>query len=270
MKTIRGSLDSGKTDPSPDIECWLPSGEPSGVGVVIFQGGGYRRLAEHEGPGYAAFLARAGIACFVTKYRLGSQGHRHPEMLEDALAAIATVRSRAAEFAVDPGKVGVMGSSAGGHLAAHALVAWRPYERGIALRPDFGILCYPVIVSRGPYAHADSMASLAGADASPELLDALSCDRHVSAETPPCFLWHTGEDTAVPPENSMVFASALRRHHVPFELHLYHKGAHGLGLSAPFPWAQECLRWIEETVQPAVPLRREDARRVADDPAGGL
>jgi len=260
MNTIRGSLSTGKTAPSPDIECWLPSGDPSGVGIVIFPGGGYGHLAAHEGSDYAKFLSRAGIACFVTKYRLGSEDHRHPEMLEDALAAISTVRSHAAEFSIDPEKLGVMGSSAGGHLAAHSLVAWQQYESEISLRPSFGILCYPVIASRGPYAHAESMTNLAGDNPSPELLDALSCDKHVSAETPPCFLWHTGEDMGVPLENSILFATALRQHSVPFELHLYHKGGHGLGLGASFDWAHECLRWIEETAQPGVALRCGDPR----------
>jgi acetyl esterase/lipase len=260
MKTIRGTLNAGKTAPLPDVECYLPSVESSGIGIVIFPGGGYGNLATHEGRDYAKFFSRVGIACFVTKYRLGSAGHRHPEMLEDALAAISTVKSRAKEFAINPEKLGVMGSSAGGHLAAHSLVAWQQYQREVSLRPRFGILCYPVIASQGPYAHAGSMANLAGDNPSPELLDALSCDKHVSAETPPCFLWHTGEDTGVPLENSILFATALRKHSIPFELHLYHKGGHGLGLGAPFDWAHECLRWIEETAQPSVALRSGDPR----------
>lgn len=251
---MRGKLDSGKTNPSPEIECWLPEGTASGVGLVIFPGGGYGNLAAHEGQGYARFFTGAGIACFVVKYRLGSDGHRHPEMLEDALAAVATVRSRAAEFAVDATKLGVIGSSAGGHLAAHTLVAWDQYESAISPRPDFGILCYSVIVSKGPYTHTGSIRNLAGKNPSPQLLHDLSCDRHVSAETPPCFIWHTGTDTCVPPENSMLFASALREHGVPFELHLYQTGNHGLGLGAPFNWQLDCLRWIEETMQPGVPI----------------
>jgi acetyl esterase/lipase len=181
-------------------------------------------------------------------------------MLEDALAAISTVRSRANEFSVDPDKLGVMGSSAGGHLAAHTLVAWYRYESKIPLRPSFGILCYPVIVSQGPHVHEGSMRNLAGENPSAELLDELSCDKQVSAETPPCFLWHTGEDAGVPLENSILFAAALRKHGIPFELHLYHKGGHGLGLDAPFDWSSNCLRWIEETAQPSVALRRGDPR----------
>jgi acetyl esterase/lipase len=224
----------------------MPEQEATGVGVVVFPGGGYGSLAAHEGEGYARFLAAAGHAAFVVKYRLGSAGHRHPAMLEDALAAVAAVRARASEFGVDPAKIGVMGSSAGGHLAAHALVGWPQYTGDVSLRPDFGILCYPVILSDGPYAHKGSMRNLAGEDAPPELLTTLSCDRHVNKDTPPCFLWHTGEDAAVPLENSLAFATALRQKKVPFELHVYNKGRHGLGLGAPFDWGRDCLRWISD------------------------
>ncbi len=260
MNTIRGKLDSGKTAPSPQIDCWVPERDPSGIGIIIFPGGGYSGLAEHEGEGYARYLCSAGISCFVVKYRLSPQGYHHPAMLEDALAAICTVRTRSADMAVDSHKLGVMGSSAGGHLAAHALVAWPQYASDISLRPDFGVLCYPVITSRGQFVHKGSILNLAGDNPSPELLDEISCEKHVSADTPPCFLWHTGEDSGVPLENSILFASALREVRVPFELHLYQRGTHGLGLNAPFDWAPECLRWIEETAQPSVALRRGKPR----------
>ncbi|MFO7821765.1 MAG: alpha/beta hydrolase [Lentisphaeria bacterium] len=246
---IKGVLKSGKTFPSPDVECWLPENKHRGIGLVIFPGGGYGGLAEHEGKGYADYFASAGIASFVVSYRLGTEGFRHPAMLEDALAAIGTVRSAAREYGIDPQRIGIMGSSAGGHLAAHTLVAWNRYESDISLRPDFGILCYPVIASRGPNAHKGSIDNLAGDNPPPDLLDELACEKHVSPDTPPCFLWHTGQDSCVPLENSLLFASALRTHHVPFELHLYQKGRHGLGLEAPFDWGAECLRWITETLQ---------------------
>ena len=142
-----------------------------------------------------------------------------------------------------------MGSSAGGHLASQALVAWHTYESDVSLRPDFGIMCYPVIASQGPYAHAGSMRNLAGQDPSSETLNMLSSDLHVGPDTPPCFLWHTGEDAAVPLENSMLFASALRAR----EFHLnctYHGcGQHGLGLATPFDWGAQCLRWIGEITE---------------------
>ena len=162
MQTIVGALSAGTTDPQPRIECWVPEGEHTGIGIVILPGGGYGGLADHEGTGYAEHFAAAGIACFVVEYRLGSAGFRHPAMLEDALAAMQTLRSRAAEFGVDPDKLGIMGSSAGGHLAAHTLVAWDEYESDVVLRPAFGILCYPVISSRGPHVHEGSFRNLAG------------------------------------------------------------------------------------------------------------
>lgn len=257
MNIIHGKLTSGSTSPSPKISCWPAEGEPSGVGLVIFPGGGYGHLAEHEGAGYAEFFSGAGIACFVVEYRLGKHGHRHPAMLEDALAAVSTVRERAKDFGVDPDKIGVIGSSAGGHLAAHSLVGWRPYvKNGDSPRPDFGVLCYPVILSTGAHAHQGSMTNLLGENPDPDPLKAVSCDKRVDAETPPCFLWHTVEDPVVPVENSFSFALALRKHGVPFEMHVYPKGRHGLGLGATFDWGGECLRWIQDTARPSVSVRR--------------
>jgi acetyl esterase/lipase len=248
--TFHAQLDHATTAPSPEMTCWLPERESTGIGLIIFPGGGYGHLAVHEGEGYARHFSQAGIACFVVAYRLGTQGHRHPAMLEDAWAALATVRARAAEFGVDPGQIGVIGSSAGGHLAAHTLVAWPRYRGPVSVRPDFGVLCYPVTTALEPFAHKGCIRNLLGDSPSPECLEAISCDRHVTAKTPPCFLWHTGEDTGVPLENSLIFASALRRNGVPFELHLYQKGRHGLGLGAPFNWADDCLRWMREVTQP--------------------
>jgi acetyl esterase/lipase len=249
MQTIHGALKTATTAPCPEIAYFPAGGEANGIGLIIFPGGGYGVLAQHEGAGYAESFSKAGIACFVVQYRLGSAGHRHPAMLEDALAAIATIRQRANEFGVDPGKIGIMGSSAGGHLAAHTLVAWHTYQAEVSLRPSFGILCYPVILSTGPFAHQGSMRNLAGAEASPERLEALSCEKHVTAQTPPCFLWHTVEDQAVPVENSLQFAAALRAHSVPFEMHIYPNGRHGLGLNTPFEWATACRRWLLDTTR---------------------
>jgi len=249
MNTITGKLESGKTNPSPEIECFIPKENPKGIGIIIFPGGGYHHLAAHEGKGYAEYFSQAGMACFVVTYRLGSQGFHHPAMLEDALAAIYTVRSRSREWGIHPNALGIMGSSAGGHLAAHTLVAWNRYESDVSLRPDFGILCYPVIATRGPYASKASIRYLTGDRTSEALLDELSCEAHVTGDTPPCFIWHTGEDTSVPLENSLLFASALRNNAVPFEYHVYEKGRHGLGLSTRFDWATECLRWLESIVQ---------------------
>ncbi len=245
MKTLRGALASGTTEPSPLIECY-PAVRPQErrPGLLIFPGGGYAGLADYEGAGYAWYLAGHGISCFVVSYRLGTQGFRHPAMLEDALAAMATVRASAGELGVAPDRIGVMGSSAGGHLAAHAMVAWGLYSSPVPLRPDFGALCYPVISMAGDLAHAGSRENLLGPAPSREVMEEVSCELHVARSTPPCFLWHTRDDDIVPFQNSMVFATRLHENGVPFELHVYDSGPHGLGMDLSHPWAAACARWI--------------------------
>ncbi len=223
----------------------------SGAAMVILPGGGYGGLAPHEGRGYADWLVTNGISCFVVKYRLGSHGYRHPRMLEDAARAVRLVRSRAAEWKIDPKRVGIMGSSAGGHLASTLLThfdsgnpnAVDPID-GQSSRPDLGILCYPVI-SMGPNTHGGSKNNLLGPDPDPQLARFLSNELQVSKDTPPCFIWHTWEDKAVKVENSLEFAAALQKEGVPFDLHVYQKGAHGLGLGKNHPWAQDCIFWLK-------------------------
>jgi acetyl esterase/lipase len=244
---ITGHLPDATTNPAPKITCFPATGNKTDIGLIIFPGGGYGMLAQHEGAGYAKAFAEAGISCFVVEYRLGSTGYRHPAMLEDALAAISTIRQQANDWGLHPEKIGIMGSSAGGHLTAHTLTAWNQYDA--SLRPSFGILCYPVIISTGEYAHHGSMQNLAGKDASDALLVSLSCEKNVSSQTPPCFLWHTLQDQAVPAENSFEFAKALRKHNVPFEMHIYPYGRHGLGLDTPFTWSVDCVRWIKATCE---------------------
>jgi acetyl esterase/lipase len=230
----------------------------SGAAIVICPGGGYGGLAPHEGGQYAQFLNEAGIAGFVLKYRLGSSGYRHPAMLQDAARAVRLVRARAGEWQVDPKRIGIMGSSAGGHLASTLLThfdagkpdAADPIERQSS-RPDLGILCYAVI-SMGQFTHQGSMHNLLGKDPSPELVRDLSNELQVTKETPPCFVWATYEDSAVPIENSLQFAEALRKAGVPFDLHIYQKGQHGLGLGTRdwnpekrHPWTRDVLFWLQ-------------------------
>ncbi len=233
------------------------SGKASGAAVVICPGGGYQHLANHEGDDYARFLAMHGVTGFVLKYRLGSDGYRHPVMLEDAARALRTVRANANAWHVRIDMIGIMGSSAGGHLASTLLTHYDsgdpnssdPVER-VSSCPDFGILCYPVI-SMGPITHEGSKKNLLGDSASSELVELLSNEKHVISATPPCFIWQTAEDKTVSVENSMVFAEALARNNVPFELHIYEKGRHGLGLADtypftnPHPWANELLNWMK-------------------------
>lgn len=228
----------------------------NGATMLIFPGGGYGSLAEHEGTGYAEFFARHGITAYVLKYRLGSNGYRHPVMLQDAARALRMVRAFARRDGLDPARIGVIGSSAGGHLASTIVThfdagkpdAADPVERESS-RPDLGILCYPV-VSLLEFAHAGSRRNLLGDNPPAELVRHLSNELQVTRDTPPCFVWHTVEDKSVPVENALLFASALRRAGVPFSLHIYEKGAHGLGFGregrpAP-PWADQLLYWFKE------------------------
>jgi acetyl esterase/lipase len=229
----------------------------AGAALVICPGGGYARLSPHEGNDYALWLNQHGVTCFVLKYRLGTSGYRHPAMLNDAARAVRWVRAHAEEFKVDAHRVGIMGSSAGGHLAATLLTHFDAGDTNAAdvierqsSRPDLGVLCYPVI-SLGEFTHKGSKQNLLGTNAPPELVALLSNELQVTTNTPPCFLWTTFEDKTVPLENTLLFAEALRKNHVPFDLHVYQKGGHGMGLKdkAPFanphPWAGDCLVWLK-------------------------
>ena len=253
-----GALGTSTND-IPTLTAYLPDAtNATGAAMVICPGGGYAHLAPHEGNDYALWLNQHGVTCFVLKYRLGSDGYRHPAMLNDAARAVRWVRAHANEFNVDPHRVGIMGSSAGGHLAATLMTHFDAGDTNAAdaieresSRPDLGILCYAVI-SMGQYTHKGSRDYLLGTNASPELLKSLSNELQVTTNTPPCFLWATFEDNAVPMENTMMFAEALRKNHVPFDLHIYEKGRHGIGLKDkppfknPHPWAADCLFWLKE------------------------
>lgn len=247
-----------KDDDKPTLTAFLPAPEKAtGAAIVVCPGGGYAGLAPHEGAGYAEWLAEHGIAGIVLKYRLGSKGYRHPAMLNDAARAMRLTRSQAAAWKIDTKRVGIMGSSAGGHLASTLLThsdagkadATDPVERRSS-RPDLGILCYAVI-SMGPNTHNGSRKNLLGENPPPELVELLSNEKQVTRKTPPCFIWHTWEDSAVKVENSLDFAAALRKNNVPFDLHIYQNGGHGMGLGGGraggerHPWAADCLFWLK-------------------------
>ncbi len=230
----------------------------TGAAVVICPGGGYGGLAAHEGNDYALYLNQQGVSAFVLKYRLGSGGYRHPCMLQDAARAVRTVRAKAAEWKIDPKHVGIMGSSAGGHLASTLVThfdtgkadATDPIERQSS-RPDIGILCYAVISMETGITHNGSRNNLLGKEPSEELVKLLSNEQQVIKETPPCFIWHTWEDKGVKIENSMQFVAALQKAGVPFDLHIYQKGGHGMGLADkppfdhPHPWAKDLVVWLK-------------------------
>jgi acetyl esterase/lipase len=227
------------------------------LALLIFPGGGYNHLAQHEGAGYAEWFTARGITCFVLHYRLGSNGYRYPAILADARRAMRHLRHRQAEWNL-PTKTqwGVMGSSAGGHLAASLSTLWDhgnpqdsdPVEQ-ITCRPDFTVLCYPVITFVDqPVVHKGSRAAFLGAQESedPAICRRFSPHLNVTDTTPPAFLWHTAEDSAVPARNSLLYSSALLDVGVSCELHLYPDGRHGLGLNCRHPWQESCLRWLQD------------------------
>ena len=250
-----GALGDATKD-KPTLIFYLPE-KPTGVGIVICPGGGYGGLAmDHEGHQIGRWLNENGIAGFICDYRHRGKGYGHPAPLADAQRAIRTVRSRAKEFGVDPAKVGILGFSAGGHLTSTAVTHFDagdaksddPIQR-VSCRPDFGILCYPVIAFDQPFTHRGSQRNLLGEGAAPELVASMSNEKQVTDETPPCFLWHTWEDKGVPPENSVAFYLALRKAGVPAELHIYEQGPHGVGMgprnAALSSWPGRMKDWLE-------------------------
>jgi acetyl esterase/lipase len=223
----------------PTLTVFLPAADKAnGCAVVICPGGGYGVVVDtYEGNDVARWLNEQGVAAFVLRYRHAPR-YRHPAPLQDAHRALRTVRARAAEWKVDPGRVGIMGFSAGGHLASTAgthfddgkAEADDPIEKS-GCRPDFLVLAYPVVTLKPPFYHKGSRDNLLGRDPSAELVNSLCNDEQVTAKTPPTFLFHTAEDAAVPSENSVVFYLALRKYKIPAELHVYEKGRHGVGLA---------------------------------------
>jgi acetyl esterase/lipase len=238
----------------PAIKPYLLPGGSLHPAIIVLPGGGYTNRAAHEGEPIARWLNEIGVSAFVLSYRVAP--YRHPVPLLDVQRAIRTVRSRAAEFGVDPQRIGILGFSAGGHLASTAGThfdagdpnATDPVERA-SCRPDALILCYPVI-SFGEYRHDGSRTSLLGENPPQELIDLLSNEKQVTAQTPPTFLWHTANDGAVPVENSLLFAAALSRHKVPFDLHVFADGPHGVGLALDRPalaaWTGLCAAWLKD------------------------
>ncbi len=222
----------------PTMTICLPAKEKAtGSAVVIFPGGGYRHVAiDHEGRQVAKWLNELGIAAFVVDYRHRGKGYGHPAPIQDAQRAIRTVRSSSAEFGIEPNKIGIIGFSAGGHLASTAGTHFNEkfYEPvdandSASARPDFMILIYPVI-SLGPFSHSGSRSALLGPNISKELVDRFSNETQVDSNTPPTFLVHATDDKTVPAENSISFYLACKKAHVPVEMHIWQKGEHGFGL----------------------------------------
>jgi acetyl esterase/lipase len=242
----------------PTMAIYLPAKEKTtGSAVVIFPGGGYQRVAiDHEGRQVARWLNDLGIAAFVVDYRHRGRGYGNPAPIQDAQRAIRIVRSRSAEFGIETNKIGIIGFSAGGHLASTAGTHFNEkfYEPvdandGTSARPDFMILIYPVI-SLGPFAHSGSRISLLGNNVSQEQIDKFSNEKQVDSNTPPTFLVHATDDKTVPAENSIYFYLACKKAHVPVEMHLWQKGEHGFGLGksgTPVSrWPVLCADWMDK------------------------
>lgn len=250
-----GAQGAADTD-IPTITAYLPRNTPMGMtAVLILPGGGYRNLASnHEGRQVANFLNAAGIAAFVLQYRLGPRYH-HPVELEDAQRAIRTLRSHATDWHIAPDRIGILGFSAGGHLAATASTRFdggNPQAQDAVdragSRPDFTILGYPVISMTEAWTHQGSKTNLLGEQPSAELARSLSADLAVTPRTPPTFLFLTNADTVVPAENSITYYLALRKAGVPTEMHIFENGPHGVGLAqddaALSEWPKLLLAWL--------------------------
>jgi acetyl esterase/lipase len=246
-----GAVGSEDAD-NPSLTVYLPAADKAtGAAIVVCPGGGYRVLAPHEGQPVAEWLNTLGVTAFVLKYRLAPRYH-HPAPLQDASRAIRLVRARAADWKIDPQRIGMLGFSAGGHLGATLGThfddgdpgAKDPVER-VSSRPDLMVLIYPAISFTADFVPKGIGKMLLGDDAKPELLEELSAEKHVTERTPPAFLVHTSEDSC---EHSLVFALALCKAKVPVELHLYEKGKHGYGLAAKDPilktWTEHCADWL--------------------------
>lgn len=249
---------TGEAEPDrPTVRIHLPpKDKANGAAVVICPGGGYGIIAmDHEGSQVANWFNAQGITALVLRYRLSP--YRHPIPLNDAQRAIRYARAHAEKLGIAPNRIGVMGFSAGGHLASTAAThfdaglkdAADPVDR-VSCRPDFVILGYPVISLTAEFAHKGSGKNLLGDNPDPKLWEALSNETQVTPETPPAFLFHTAEDTGVPPENSVAFFMALRKAKVPAELHIYQQGPHGVGLApgdpALFTWKERLFDWLRQ------------------------
>jgi acetyl esterase/lipase len=246
---------------NPDIKVFLPTKRnTTGQALIICPGGGYQGIAyDWEGLDYAKYLNTIGVAGIVLKYRLPvskSNVVPYKSPLMDIQRAIRITRFNAAKWNIDPNKIGVMGSSAGGHLASTAGTHFDPGNPNakdsidrMSCRPDFMILMYPVITMKMPYTHKGSRDNLLGKNPGEELVNEFSNELQVTKDTPPTFIVHADDDSGVPVENSLLFYQALRKNKIPAELHIYSEGGHGFALAANKGhqefWPQACHEWLK-------------------------
>jgi acetyl esterase/lipase len=249
-----GALGSDESD-VPAVTVYLPATMLQNTpAVIVCPGGGYAQLAaNHEGRQVANYLNSLGVAAFVLRYRLGPRYH-HPIELGDAQRAIRLLRARASEWRLDPARIGIMGFSAGGHLAMTASTHIESHPTPsdaidrVSSRPDFAILGYPVISLTEAWTHRGSRTNLLGDNPDPALAKSLSGENAVAKNTPPTFIFQTDADTTVPAENSVHYYLALRKAGVPAEMHVFEKGPHGVGLAnddaALSEWSKLMANWL--------------------------
>ncbi len=249
-----GSLGNGSED-NPDLTVYLPKGVSSHAAVIVCPGGGYVFRAPHEGGPPAAMLSKLGITAFVLKYRIAPRYH-YPVQREDVMRAMRLVRYYAPQWGIDPNKIGIMGFSAGGHLAAMAATCFDsgnpnaadPIDK-VSSKPDAAMLLYPVITMHKSFTHMGSRIALLGNHPSRAMVNKMSLEQRVTAETPPSFVVATYDDNVVPIQNSLEYVMACWKHHVPVEFHLYAHGPHGFGLGLGNPvlsrWASACGLWLK-------------------------
>jgi acetyl esterase/lipase len=255
-KGAPGANGDGPED-KPTLTAYLPDPTKTvGTAVVVCPGGGYGGLAsDHEGRQIAEWFNTFGVAGFVLEYRHRGRGYGHPTPMQDVQRALRTVRAGAKDWRINPHKIGIIGFSAGGHLASTAgthfdngdPMAIDPIET-VGCRPDFMILCYPVIALGEPFTHRGSQENLLGRNPSEDLIENLSNEKQVTKDTPPTFLFTSDDDDVVPSENSVRFYLALQREKVPAELHIYRSSPHGVGLARNLPgsenWPEACKTWM--------------------------
>ncbi|MEH7254036.1 alpha/beta hydrolase [Neobacillus niacini] len=246
--------DIGSNEDCPNIELFLLEGGGPHPVMIVAPGGGYGSRAPHEGYPVAEWLNSIGVSAIILNYRVAP--FKHPIPLGDAKRAIRLVRYHAPKWNADPNRVGIIGFSAGGHLASTAGTDFDlgnaesedPIEN-MSCRPDVMVLCYPVI-TMGEHTHAGSRLNLLGENPEEEMISLLSNEHQITENTPPAFLWHTADDAAVDVQNSLLFAAGLRRNKVPFELHIFESGTHGLGLAQEHAeakaWASLCEAWLRK------------------------
>lgn len=241
---------------------WPAPEKATGSAMIICPGGGYWLLADYEGKDYALWLNERGIAAFVLNYRLAAHGYHYQAIIADVFRAIRMVRTKASTWGLDPNRIGIIGSSAGGHLASVAVTQFDagnpkaddPVER-FSSRPDLGVLCYAVI-SMESFIEKGTRGNLLGNDSSPELVRHFSSELQVRPDTPPCFIWHTQTDPVVRVEHALLFAESLQRQNIAISLHIYPSGDHGIGLrlhgynckesEALHPWTTALDFWLKQ------------------------